>query len=185
MIARIDVSNPKVHSTNNGYILSFELKNPAKARQMVFDVRDKKINNLIIEVDKQRDKRSLRSNSFMWELCSRISEVMRIDKNEIYRMAIRHTTNYYPFPIDKDAIDDFVKIWKGHGEGWFVDVIDDYPEKEGFKLVFAYYGTSQYDSFQMSELIDYILEDAENLGIDVLSEMERIMLEKEMSIGEK
>lgn len=177
MIARIDVSNPRIHITNDKYMLSFELKSPVKARQMIFDVREKKIDNLIIEIDKQRDKRSLRSNSFMWELCSRISEVMKIDKNEVYRMAIRHTNNYYPLPIKDDAIDDFLKIWKGHGEGWFADVIDDYPEKKGYKLIFAYYGTSQYDSLQMSELIDYILEDAENLGIDVLSEKERNVLD--------
>lgn len=177
MIARIDVTNPSLSFANNKYRLSFDIGNPVKARQMIFTVREKQIDKLVVEVDKPRNKRSLRSNSFMWEICGRIADVVRVDKNDIYRQAIRETDNFYQFVIENEKVEHFQRIWKGHGEGWFADVIDNAEDKPGCKLIFGYYGSSQYDTSQMSDLIDRVLENAKHLGIEVLSERERSLLE--------
>ena len=169
MIARIDATNPTIQFAEDKYKLSFDIKSPVKARQMILTVREKQIDKLVIEVDKPRNRRSLRSNSFMWEICGRIAEVTK--------SGIRQTGNYYELAIEEDKIDHFKGVWKGHGEGWFADVIDYYEDKPGFKRVFAYYGSSQYDTQQMSQLIDFILDGAKDLGIEVLSERERSLLE--------
>lgn len=177
MIARIDATNPTIQFADDKYKLSFDIKSPVNARRMILTVKEKQIDKLVIEVDKPRNKRSLRSNSFMWEICSRIAEVTKSDKNDIYRMGIRQTGNYYELAIEEAKIDHFKGVWKGHGDGWFADVIDYYEDKPGYKRVFAYYGSSQYNTAQMSQLIDFILDGAKDLGIEVLSERERSLLE--------
>ena len=178
MIAKIDVSAPKLEFAEGKYNLRFDiLGSPVKARQMILTVREKQIDKLVVEVDKPRSKRSLRSNSFMWEICGRIAEITKVDKNDIYRMAIRETGNYYEFAIKNEDVEHFRRIWKGHGEGWFADVVDNAEDKPGCKQIFAYYGSSQYDTNQMSDLIERVLQGAKDLGIEVLSERERSLLE--------
>lgn len=177
MISRIDASNPKLQFADGKWVLSFEVQNPVKPRQMIMTVREKKIDKLVVEVDKPKNRRSLRSNSFMWEICGRIAEIAKCDKNDVYRMAIRETDNFYQFDIKNEEIDHFKQIWKGHGEGWFADVIDESDEKPGHKKIFGYYGSSQYDTHQMADLIDRVLQGAKDLGIEVLSERERSLLE--------
>ena len=55
-------------------------------------------------------------------------------------------------------------------------MIDD-SKIPGYKLVFAYYGSSVYDTEEMSTLIDYLVDDAEQMGIPIplgKEEMERL-----------
>lgn len=56
-----------------------------------------------------------------------------------------------------------------------MDVVDD-SKIPGYKLVFAYEGSSQYDTLQMSRFIDHLIQDAEALGIDTLSDREKSLL---------
>lgn len=178
MISRIDVKNPKLMFENSGYKLVFDVESPVKPRQMILTVKEKGYDKLVIEVDRPKNKRSLQSNAFMWELCSRIAEAVKSEKEAIYKMAIRETDNYYTFDIKNDEVEHFQRIWKGHGEGWFADVIDDSDEKPGHKMLFGYYGSSQYDTHQMHNLIEKVLEEAKDLGIEVLSEREKALLER-------
>ncbi len=178
MIAKIDVRNPRLEFADNKYSLKFDvIGSPVKSRQMILTVKEKQIDKLTVEVDKPKSKRSLRSNAFMWEICGRIAELTKADKNDIYRMAIRETDNFYQFDIKDEEIDHFKQIWKGHGEGWFADVIDYSEDKPGHKKVFGYYGSSQYDTVQMADLIERVLQGAKDLGIEVLSEREKSLLE--------
>lgn len=128
-----------------------------------------------ITVKKYRHKRSLDANAMMWCFCEKIAKVVGITKEEIYRDQIRQVGEFTPLPIKANAIDSFSYIWSKHGIGWFVDVIDD-SKLDGYKLVFAYAGSSTYDTKQMSRLIDSVLQEAEQLGIDTLDERERSLL---------
>lgn len=128
-----------------------------------------------ITVKKYRNRRSLDANAMMWCFCEKIAKVVGITKEEVYRDQIRQVGEFTPLPIKANAIDSFSYIWSKHGIGWFVDVIDD-SKLDGYKLVFAYAGSSTYDTKQMSRLIDSVLQEAEQLGIDTLDERERSLL---------
>ena len=39
---------------------------------------------------------------------------------------------------------------------------------EGYENVFAYYGSSTYNTTEMSRLIDYVVDEAKELGIETL-----------------
>lgn len=119
------------------------------------------------EIKRVRKKRSLTSNAYMWALCSEIADAVGISKEEVYRRNIREGGEYTPLPIKAEAVEEFSRIWAAHGIGWFVDVIDD-SKLKGYKLVFAYHGSSTYDTKQMSKLIDRVKADAEAVGVVTL-----------------
>ena len=118
-----------------------------------------------IEVKKASSKRSKTANDFCWALCTDIGNAIRppIPKEEVYRRAIRDVGEYEPLPIRDDAVETFQKRWQTKGVGWFADVIDD-SKIPGYKLVFAYYGSSTYDASSRGRLLDYLVQDAMSMA---------------------
>lgn len=134
--------------------------------------------DLDIEIKPHREKRSRDANAFCWALCSDIGRALTppIPKEEVYRRAIRDVGEYEPLPIKAAAVETFQRRWAEKGTGWFVDVIDD-SKLAGYKLVHAYYGSSTYDTHTMSRLIDYLVDDAQQMRIPIplgKAEVERL-----------
>lgn len=128
-----------------------------------------------ITVKKYRKRRSLDANAMMWSVCEQIAKKIGSTKEEVYRQHIKEVGIYTPLPIKEKAVEDFANIWSAHGTGWFVEVVDN-SKLPGYKLVFAYAGSSTYDTKEMSRLIDSVVQDAKSIGIDVMSEQERSLL---------
>lgn len=129
------------------------------------------------EITKAKKKRSLDANSLCWVLCTQIAQAVGADKDEVYRDAIRQGNQYYQLQMLPEAVQAFTTAWQSKGIGWTAEVVDDAPN--GQKLVFAYYGSSAYDTKQMSELINRLVDLAKSLDIEVMSERERsLLLEK-------
>lgn len=120
------------------------------------------------DVRRTRKKRSLDANAYLWALCTKIANAVGISKEEVYRKNIREGGEFTPLPIKAEAIDEFSRIWASHGIGWFIDVVDN-SKIPGYKLVFAYHGSSEYDTNQMSQLIERVKLDAESVGVETIS----------------
>lgn len=142
----------------------------AEARRLAYDFKPGEY-----ELRKITKKRSIDANNFCWNLASQIAEVVRLPKETIYRRNIREVGVYTPLPIKAEAVGEFRRIWEHRGIGWFVDVVDD-SKIPGYKLCFAYHGSSVYDTAQMSRLIDSLIQDAESVGIVCISEREKSLL---------
>lgn len=142
----------------------------AEARRVAYDFTPGEY-----ELKKTTKKRSIDANAYCWALASQIAEVVRLPKEAVYRRNIREVGVYTPLPIKADAVDEFRRIWEHRGIGWFVDVVDD-SKIPGYKLCFAYHGSSCYDTAQMSRLIDSLIQDAESVGIVCISEREKSLL---------
>ncbi|MFR8974801.1 MAG: hypothetical protein ACLVG9_02290, partial [Eubacteriales bacterium] len=99
-------------------------------------------------------------------------------KEEVYRQNIREVGVYTPLPIKNELVDEFKRIWRGRGVGWFADVIDDSKIK-GYKLIFAYHGSSVYTTAEMARLLDSVIQDAKSVGLDVMDEREKSLLLEE------
>ena len=111
-----------------------------------------------------RPKRSLDANAYLWVLCDRIADAIHISKEEVYRQAIRHVGVWHDGAYAQKDVPQIMRIWSSNGIGWFVDVFDS--KLIGCRRLRFYHGSSLYDSKQMSRLIDYIVDEAKNLGID-------------------
>jgi hypothetical protein len=117
-----------------------------------------------IDVKKYREKRSLSANGLLWAVCEELAESLKITKIEVYRKAIKDVGVYEPLPIRDDAVDAFCVNWEHGGIGWFADKTDK-SKTPGYTLVFAYFGSSTYDSKQFSRLVDWLIDEAEQIGI--------------------
>ena len=62
------------------------------------------------------------------------------------------------------AVDRLREGWEKQGLGWQTEVMDS--KLPGCKNVILYFGSSTYDTKQMSLLIDHLVQDAQALGIE-------------------
>ena len=128
------------------------------------------------EIERKRKKRSNDANALCWAICTEIANVLRADKDSIYV--------------------DMLKQY-GQSEIWASDT-SARPEKRfkyydifgkrvlnGKEIIFykVYRGSSEYDTREMSILIDGLIDEAKTLGIDVISERERTLLLQEWDNG--
>lgn len=120
-----------------------------------------------IEVKKAANKRSKDANAFAWVLLDKIAEKTRIPKTEIYRSAIREIGGVSETVCVQDkAVERLRSGWEKNGIGWQTDIM---PSKiTGCTNVILYYGSSTYDTAQMSRLLDLIIQEAEQQGIPTL-----------------
>ena len=120
-----------------------------------------------VEIKEHREKRSLDANSYFWVLVDRLAEKLRIPKTEIYRRYIREIGgNNETVCVTSEAADKLRSGWEHNGLGWQTDTM---PSKlPGCVRVVLYYGSSTYDTAQMSRLIDLIVQDCQEQGIETL-----------------
>ena len=123
-----------------------------------------------LTVKEHRKKRSLDANAYAWVLIGKLAEDRRLSPTEVYIEAIQNIGgNYEVIPIREEAVDKFTEVWKKQGLGW--PCVDMGPSKiPGYKNLRAYYGSSTYDTRQMSLLIDALIQDCKALDIETLSE---------------
>lgn len=112
-----------------------------------------------------KNKRSNDANAYFWELCGQLAEKIRIPPDDIYRFLIKGVGgNYEVVPIRNDAVDTWIRNWESRGIGW---VCETTPSKlPGYTNVFSYYGSSVYDTDQMSRLIELIINECKANGIE-------------------
>lgn len=128
------------------------------------DLKD--FEKLSIEIKRFRAKRSLDANAYAWVLIDKIAENQGVSKVEVYRETIRNIGgNSYIVCAEDKAVKGLCKEWSRNGIGW---ITDTFPSKiDNCTNVILYYGSSEYDTKQMSLLIDNLIQDCKALGIQV------------------
>lgn len=123
-----------------------------------------------LTVKEHRKKRSLDANAYAWVLIGKLADAMRIPPTVVYNNAIQNIGgNYEVIPIREEAVEKFKEVWTKQGLGW--PCVDMGPSKiKGYRNLRAYYGSSTYDTRQMSLLIDALIQDCKALDIETLSE---------------
>ena len=134
-------------------------------------------NKLNIELKKYNKSRSLDSNAYAWVLLGELQEVLNIPKEEIYKDLIKHIGSYEVVPIRNEAVEKFRNAWSKNGLGWITETTKS--KLEGFTNVLAYYGSSVYNTKEMSRLIDLIVEECKQFNIEVKPKSEIDSLLKE------
>ena len=130
-----------------------------------------------VEIKEYRQRRSLDANAYLWTLLGKLSAVLRIPPEEIYREAIRDVgDNYEVMPVRNDALDRWKYIWQSNGLGWVCEEIG--PSKiEGYTNVRNFYGSSVYDKAQMARLLEIVIQACREQGVEHMTpdELERLM----------
>lgn len=144
------------------WLVSFTTRNHPGT---LFDsLKDKDVD---IDIRKASKPRSRDANSMCWALCSAIGKAMRppLAKEDVYRTAIKAVGVYTETQLLDWHIQTVKERWESHGDGWLFEVIDDVPALVGHKLVHMYYGSSTYNVDEMRILLDWLVDQCEQMGI--------------------
>ena len=125
---------------DSGVWLCLKVNEPAPARTFILDKQNRIYD---CEIKEHREKRSLDANAYCWVLLDR------------------------DFILEEAAVKTFRTVWERQGTGWPTEIVD-YSRSGDRQVVRAYYGSSQYNTKQMSRLIDSIVQDCKDLGIETL-----------------
>lgn len=131
-------------------------------------------NKLCIELKKWRQKRSLDANSYCWALCDKIAKELCKDrtivtKEDVYKDAILQIGSFEPFIVQEKTYMNFKRIWEKQGLGFLVQEVS---KKDKCIKVNCYYGSSTYNTKEMSLLIECIVELAKTLNVETKPQSE-------------
>ena len=125
-----------------------------------------------IEIKKAQKHRSMEANRYAWVLIDQIAAKQHLKKSEVYRNAIRDIGGVSrPGMARTEDLPIIRREWERLGLGNQVEVVDEEPET-GWSSIRLYFGSSTYDSAQMSQLLDSLIQDAESLGIPTITPKE-------------
>jgi len=171
---KIKVNNiRKVYTENNETEIIITTKENINIDDLKLIIANKK--ELSVEIKAYRKKRSLDSNAYCWILCQKIAEVIHSTKELVYKKVIKDVGQFELMPIKNEAVERWQKVWESKGMGWFSEVLED-SKLEGYKKIVSYYGSSCYDVREMCVLINEIVAQCKELGIETISknELERM-----------
>lgn len=144
------------------------------------ELQDKKLN---VQAKKWYKKRSKNANAYLWVLIEKLSENRNISRLEVYRKHILEAGSYQELQMPEEAMKKFSKVWASNGLGWFCDKsINEYGEI----ILRAYYGSSTYDTKEMTRLLNSVIQDCLSLGIETKTkeEIESLLREWELAQAE-
>lgn len=125
-----------------------------------------------IKISKHRKKRSLDANAYMWVLLQKMSAILNLSSEELYEQMLRQYGTFYqdeegyvvatfPAKVDIKKIQGHWKFYKSNGR---------------FNSYLMIKGSSEYDTKEMSVLLDGVVNEAKEMGIETLTpdEIERM-----------
>ena len=120
------------------------------------DIKD--LEKLDIELKPYREKRSLNANNYAWKLITEIANIARADKEDVYlRMLKRYGQSQMISVLAEIPLGGYIKYYSEAGESTLNGKL--------FKHYKVYKGSSEFDKAEMAILIDGIVSEAKELGI--------------------
>lgn len=104
-------------------------------------------------------KRSKNANDYFWELVGQIADKLRATKEEIYFELLKKYGQFITVTV-KEGVD-----LEQAGFKYYEKMQDGLKNGTKFVAYRVFIGSSQYDTQQMSVLIDGTIQDAQELGI--------------------
>ena len=115
-----------------------------------------------VEIKPHRERRSLDANAYLWVLIGKIAEVLRTDKDAVYLTMLKRYGQYTYIIVKKEAVDKMVASWR------LVEEVGQTKDEKGVQML-AYFGSSTYSTVEMARLIDGVVSDAKELGIETMT----------------
>ena len=121
-----------------------------------------------LEIRRQKKGRSRDANAYAWVLIDKLAEKLGLTKDEVYRNVIREiggvSEQVY---VRQEAAPEMIRIWKSRGIGWQVEIMPS--AIKGYLNLILYYGSSVYTTRQMTSLIDQLIAECKEQGIETMT----------------
>ncbi len=122
-----------------------------------------------LKISVKKKKRSLDANRYMWHLCGEIAMALHTTRNEVYIGAIKEAGVSELHLVMDEAVAAMIERWNQMGLGYIAEVAYKSQKNPGSTAVILWYGSSTYDTGEMSHLIDYVVGEARELGIETMT----------------
>lgn len=125
-----------------------------------------------VKIDKHREKRSLNANAYLWKLVTEIGNILNKSKEEVYLQMLKDYGQSMLIPVPRGTIPSRITKYyefecssqlNGKDADWYK----------------CYIGSSEYDTKEMSILLNGVVQEAKNLGIKTKDDIELERLIKE------
>jgi len=113
-----------------------------------------------LTIVKPKNKRSLDANGYLWHLINEIANVLRSSKDEVYLEMLRRYGQSQLIKLPTEGLPILTRAIKYYDIG---------KEKDNCTYVKVYMGSSDMDSTEMSILIDGVVSEAKELGIETIT----------------
>ena len=119
----------------------------------------------LFEVKEHKEKRSLNANAYAWKLITEIGNVTRLSKEEVYLDMLKHYGQSEIVSVLSNIdVSGYFKYYEAIGKAKL--------QGKDFTHYKIYKGSSEYNTYEMSVLIDGIVHEAEQLDIQTLTPAE-------------
>ena len=148
----------------NQFNITFSI-NESSAVNEIDKLKDSKLS---IKAVKHREKRSLDSNAYAWVLMQKIAEAVNSDKWSIYLECLKKYSRAFSHVIVKpEAVEKMKELYRTCVDLGEISV----NGTTGHQLQ-VYYGSSTFNTKEMSVFIDGIVSECKELGIETLAQEE-------------
>lgn len=158
----------------DGWWLCLKVNEPTRARGFVLG---KKSRLYDCEIKEHREKRSLDANALLWVMLDKLADSINSTKEELYLRYVKDCGPFKDFTLTEDEAKTFRVAWGALGIGWQTEQVD-YAQDGNRLIIRAYYGSSTYNTKQMSRMLDAVLQDAKSVGIETMSERELSLIKE-------
>lgn len=128
-------------------------------------IKDK---DLRLELKQWREKRSVDANGLLWACLTEIAHALGADKWDIYLQMLKRYGQHTYGVFTEQAVEAVKATWR---ESEIVGEIDVNGRK-GIQML-LYYGSSMYDTKQFSILLDGVISEMAEMGLETPDERKR------------
>lgn len=124
-----------------------------------------------VEIKQKRFKRSRNANNYAWELITRIADIISTSKEECYVEMLKRYGQQGVVSVGEEEQTGFERATQ-----YFEHMGESQLNGKTFHHYKFFIGSSQYDTKEMSVLVDGIVSEAKELGIETATpqELERL-----------
>ena len=127
-----------------------------------------------LDIRSVRKHRSLDANRYFWALVREIAVLLHTSEDEVYLGMLERygVCEILPIQPESEKLESLKKKWR-----LVVDMGDCEVNETKMRKVKCFYGSSQYDTREMSHLIDGTISECQKMGIPTLppAEIERMV----------
>jgi len=122
---------------------------------------------LVVEVKQYHQHRSLNSNAFLWVMLEKMAGVLNATKDELYLQMLDRYGVFTHLIVKQQAVNRVIGEWRTVRNLGEIKI----NGQTGVQLQ-CYFGSSGYDTAEMARLIDGVVSECADLGIETLPQSE-------------
>ncbi len=127
-----------------------------------------------VEIKQHRDKRSLDANSYLWVLLGKLQQAMNNGSSteELYLLMLERYGTFTFLPVPEASLDFVYAVYRVAKDRGSTVLTSKSGKKIDVHTMQVWKGSSQYNTKEMSVLLEGVVSECKDYGIDTVSPTE-------------